>query len=102
MCIIVYKPAGFGLPNTETLRICWENNPHGAGLMWADGEKVHVRKGYMSWDAFKDALDEATDSMDVISTPMALHFRIATHGAIVPGCGNVQFFAHFDSRIASR
>lgn len=86
MCIIVYKPAGFGLPSTETLRICWENNPHGAGLMWADGEKVHVRKGYMSWDAFEDALDEVAEGIDVVSTPMALHFRIATHGAIVPGC----------------
>ena len=27
-----------------------------------------------------------TKSIDVASTPMALHFRIATHGAVKPGC----------------
>lgn len=86
MCIIVYKPAGIELPGKETLRECWDNNPHGAGLMWADGNRVNLQKGYMSWDEFEAALDEVTKSIDAASTPMALHFRIATHGAIVPGC----------------
>ena len=86
MCIIVYKPAGIELPGKETLRECWDNNPHGAGLMWSDGERVNLQKGYMSWEDFEAALDEVTKGIDVTSTPMALHFRIATHGAIVPGC----------------
>lgn len=86
MCIIVYKPAGIELPSRETLRECWDNNPHGAGLMWADGERVNLQKGYMSWEDFEAALDEVTKGIDVASTPMALHFRIATHGEIVPGC----------------
>ena len=86
MCIIVYKPAGIELPSKDTLRECWDNNPHGAGLMWPDGERVNLQKGYMSWEEFETALDDVTKGIDVTSTPMALHFRIATHGAIVPGC----------------
>lgn len=86
MCIIVYKPKGESLPSKDTLRTCWENNPHGAGIMWADGSNVRIRKGFMSWDAFDRALDEVTSKLDVAATPMALHFRIATHGAVKPGC----------------
>ncbi|MBS5741669.1 MAG: C40 family peptidase [Adlercreutzia equolifaciens] len=33
------------------------NNPHGAGIMWADGSNVRIQKGFMSWDAFDRALD---------------------------------------------
>lgn len=86
MCIIVYKPQGKQLPSTETLRACWDNNPDGAGIMWAAGDHVSIRKGCMEWPAFLEALDEVTSSIDVEDTPMALHFRIATHGAVVPGC----------------
>lgn len=86
MCIIVYKPQGRKLPNLDTLRACWDNNPDGAGIMWPDGNKVNIRKGFMSWPDFLEALDEVTSSIEVDETPMALHFRIATHGAVVPGC----------------
>lgn len=86
MCIIVYKPAGFELPAKSTLHTCWENNPHGAGFMWPDGKSVNIRKGFMSWEAFVSALDEVARCIDVTATPMALHFRIATHGEIKPGC----------------
>ena len=82
MCIIVYKQ----LPSTDTLRACWDNNPDGAGIMWAAGDHVSIRKGFMTWPDFLEALDEVTSAIDVEDTPMALHFRIATHGAVVPGC----------------
>lgn len=86
MCIIVYKPQGEQLPSMETLRACWDNNPDGAGLMWPNGNSVHLRKGYMTWPDFVAALDEVTSAIDVEATPMALHFRIATHGAVTPQC----------------
>lgn len=86
MCIIVYKPQGKQLPSTDTLRACWDNNPDGAGIMWAASDHVSIRKGFMAWPDFLEALDEVTSSIDVKDTPMALHFRIATHGAVVPGC----------------
>lgn len=86
MCIIVYKPKGEQLPSPETLCACWDNNPDGAGIMWPDGEYVNIRKGFMSWSAFETALEEVTSKLDLKSTPMALHFRIATHGDVKPGC----------------
>lgn len=86
MCIIVYKPQGQQLPSTDTLRACWDNNPDGAGIMWAANGHVNIRKGFMEWPAFLEALDEVTSMVDAVNTPIALHFRIATHGAVVPGC----------------
>lgn len=86
MCIIVYKPQGRMLPSLDTLRACWDNNPDGAGIMWPDGEQVNIRKGFMTWPDFLKALDDVTSGIDVEGVPMALHFRIATHGAVVPGC----------------
>ena len=66
MCIIVYKPKGASLPSKDTLQTCWENNPHGAGIMWADGSNVRIQKGFMSWDAFDRALDEVTSKLDCV------------------------------------
>lgn len=86
MCIIVYKPQGRKLPNVETLRACWDNNPHGAGMMWPDGNSVRIQKGYMSWDAFEEALFDLSERVDLVDTPVAFHFRIATHGSVKPGC----------------
>lgn len=86
MCIIVYKPQGRKLPSLDTLRACWDNNPDGAGIMWPDGEHANIAKGFMTWPEFAEALDRVTSGLDVESVPMALHFRIATHGAVVPGC----------------
>lgn len=86
MCIIVYKPQGRKLPSLDTLRACWDNNPDGAGIMWPDGEQVNIRKGFMTWPDFLKALDDVTSGIDVEGVPMALHFRIATHGAVVPEC----------------
>lgn len=83
MCIIIAKPAGVELPALSTLETCWENNPDGAGLMWADGEAVNVRKGFMTWDDFAEALDDAGDLTDRAAV---LHFRITTHGGTRPEC----------------
>ena len=99
MCIIVYKPQGRKLPNVETLRACWDNNPHGAGMMWPDGNSVRIQKGYMSWDAFEEALFDLSERVDLVDTPVAFHFRIATHGSVKPGVppslrGEGQLRAH--------
>ncbi len=86
MCIIVYKPQDRKLPDIETLRACWDNNPHGAGIMWPEGSSVRIQKGYMSWDAFEEALSDLSARVDLAALPIALHFRIATHGSVKPGC----------------
>lgn len=80
MCIIVIKPAGIKIPATTTIENCWYNNRDGAGFMYAKDGSVHIEKGYMSLKAFKAALKRLGKSIDVVNTPMVLHFRIATHG----------------------
>jgi predicted glutamine amidotransferase len=85
MCIIVIKPAGIKLPATKTIENCWYNNSDGAGFMYAAGGSVHVEKGFMSLKAFKDALKRLEKSIDVVNTPMVMHFRITTHGGTSPG-----------------
>ena len=86
MCVIVYKPAGCQVPGTDILRACWAANRDGAGMMLPHAGRVRIRKGFMDWDAFAVALEEEAASHDLEALPLALHFRIATHGAVKPGC----------------
>ena len=84
MCIIVIKPAGIKLPATETLKNCWYNNNDGAGFMYATGGTVHIEKGFMTLKDFKAALKRLKKSIDVVNTPIVMHFRITTHGGTSP------------------
>ena len=86
MCVIVYKPKGVAMPPLETLRACWEHNPDGAGLMFPAGGRVRWKKGCMEWEAFERALRPVAELRDSRELPVALHFRIATHGGVKPGC----------------
>ena len=86
MCIIVAKEIDVEMPDTETLRRCFYSNPDGAGFMWADGKMVHIRKGFMKFDDFMDALDESIPEDERTETAIVMHFRIATHGKVQPGC----------------
>ncbi len=85
MCIIVIKPAGIKMPAIKTLENCWYNNNDGAGLMYATGGTVHIEKGFMSLKAFKEALNKLKKSINIVNTPMVMHFRITTHGGTSPG-----------------
>ena len=85
MCIIVIKPAGVNLPAMSTLENCWYNNNDGAGFMYAAGGTVHIQKGYMTLKDFKAALNQLKKDVDVINTPIVMHFRITTHGGTSPG-----------------
>lgn len=83
MCIIVAKNAGIEMPSDSTLRTCFNNNPDGAGFMIATGKAVMIRKGFMTYQDFAEALGEMGDLTD---RSVVMHFRIATHGGIRPGC----------------
>ena len=84
MCIIAIKPAGIHIPATETIENMWHNNSDGAGLMYATGGSVHIEKGFMALGDLKAALNRLEKTIDVASTPVILHFRIATHGQTSP------------------
>jgi len=81
MCIICYKPKGVKMPKESTMKNCFESNPHGAGYMFRRNGIVHVRKGFMTFDAFTADVDEQniTKKDDVV-----FHFRIATHSKVSP------------------
>ncbi len=79
MCVIAYKPQNINFPSDTILETCYKNNPDGAGFMYAYKGKVHIQKGYESWDEFKEALDKAR-KLTGDKVPYVMHFRIATQG----------------------
>ena len=81
MCIIMSKPAGVEFPSILTLRNCWNANPHGAGYAVAYKGRVFIRKGFMTWEDFV----EAVDFDGLVDYSCVFHFRFATHGSKSPG-----------------
>lgn len=84
MCIILTLNANARPDKDEFAQLlgtCWQNNPDGAGFMFARNGKVHGYKGFMRLDDLQDALRVVPDS-----APLVIHFRIATSGGIVPEC----------------
>lgn len=75
MCIAIYKPQDKIL-SQETLKECYDSNPDGAGFMYAQNKKLHIEKGFFSYDSFYKAYKEHEHKQAVI------HFRIKTHGKI--------------------
>lgn len=78
MCVIVHKSKGIDITE-ETLRLCWQHNPNGAGFMYWDNGLV-IKKGFMKFKAFYEnyLLSKPHDKEIVI------HFRLASHGLISP------------------
>ena len=75
MCIAIYKPEG-KLLSLSTLKECYTSNPDGAGFMYAEKKKLHIEKGFFSFQSFYDAFKKHESKQAVI------HFRIKTHGKI--------------------
>jgi len=75
MCIAVYKPEGKVL-SLATLKECYTSNPDGAGFMYAENKKLHIEKGFFSFQTFYDAFKKHENKQAVV------HFRIKTHGKI--------------------
>ena len=81
MCIICSSKAGVRQPTFETIRTMFENNPDGAGYMYARNGLVHIRKGFMDVDSLLDALRrEHFTAKD----PVVYHFRISTQAGVNP------------------
>lgn len=87
MCVIVYKPKNSKI-RLNTLKACWDANPHGAGIMWADDGKVFGIKGLMKFKDLETILrkSEMVTDDDRVNGDLGLvfHFRLATHGGISP------------------
>jgi hypothetical protein len=75
MCIAIVKPRGVSLAE-DRLRICFENNPDGAGFAIATDQGVAIHKGYTTFKAFWTAYRE----YQVDEHTALVHFRITTRG----------------------
>ncbi len=81
MCIICVSPSGTRLPDENTIRTMFINNPHGAGYMFARKGKVIIHKGFMNIDDYLNALNaEQLSNKDSV----VYHFRISTQAGITP------------------
>lgn len=80
MCVIVWKPREVPV-DMEVLKECWDKNRDGAGLMYSEGGKLTVAKGFMKWRVFRRYIKrKGLDNLAAL--PVAFHFRIATHGSV--------------------
>lgn len=85
MCIIAVKYHGQKFPEWTTLERCFDNNPDGAGFMYPKNGKVQIKKGLMTWEEFRSALEtvRAAEGDDI---PYIMHFRISTQGGVNKMC----------------
>ncbi len=84
MCIIVAKKSGISMPDRTIIQTCFENNPDGAGVMWNESNKVHIRKGFMTWLDFDNFMNTLSNRIDLTKASVVMHFRITTHGGTNP------------------
>lgn len=84
MCIIAVKKANQPLPDEKIMETMFRNNSDGCGFCYSLDGEVIIQKGYMTYEAFTEALKKVSENIDTYATPMLFHFRIATHGGINP------------------
>lgn len=81
MCVIAIKPANVAMLTEERFKEMFEHNKDGAGFMYVRGNKVRIRKGFMTFEDFLQGhAKERLTKEDVI----VYHFRISTSGGISP------------------
>ena len=81
MCIIAVSKKGVKQPSLDQLRAMFENNPHGAGYMYARKGKVTIHKGLMTWEDFSRAIKGEHFTEE---DPVVYHFRISTQAGVKP------------------
>lgn len=78
MCIAILNTTG--KLTEETFETCWENNPDGSGLAWAENGQVHTFKEMKSVSVIHKFYSELRDRLP--DANILIHFRIATHGKV--------------------
>ena len=54
MCIAILKQGDVELYES-TLQNCWNANDDGAGFMYAEKGKLHIQKGFFTFEEFMEA-----------------------------------------------
>ena len=81
MCIIAVSKKGVKQPSLEQLKNMFENNPDGAGFMYARDKKVYIHKGFMDWNDFKRTVKQMKFTKE---DAVVYHFRISTQAGVNP------------------
>jgi len=79
MCVALIKKSGIDLPSENILKICFKNNPHGAGFALFRNNQIYIHKGFFTFEGFLKELKNVEPTKE---EPMLIHFRVATHGKI--------------------
>jgi glucosamine 6-phosphate synthetase-like amidotransferase/phosphosugar isomerase protein len=74
MCIAILKPKGKKI-SEDALRICFANNPDGAGFAVSDNGALKMIKGLMTFEEFWEVYEPWQEDFDSV-----IHFRIGTAG----------------------
>jgi predicted glutamine amidotransferase len=85
MCVIILKPKGELLPSRSIMRKAHEQNPDGIGYMIPYGGRVHIEKGFQGVRSLRKSIFSVLreNRIKEKEVPIAIHFRFATHGALV-------------------
>lgn len=75
MCIAILNKSS--VLSKKSLKNCWDNNNHGAGIGYIDGGEIRSYHESTSFDSF---YEEYKYIRAISDKPLMLHFRIATHG----------------------
>ena len=81
MCVICISEQGVKQPSRDLLWKMWVKNPHGAGYMFSRSNYVYIRKGFMTFNEYYDAIRAEHFTKD---DTVIYHLRIATQGGINP------------------
>lgn len=84
MCIAIASMKGTPIPSDKILENCFTNNPDGAGFAYADRGEVVIRKGFMKFKDFLEAIHKADKEHDLTAKGVLIHTRITTHGGTNP------------------
>lgn len=82
MCIIAIKPIGKELMDKEIIMTMCESNPDGSGFCYAENGVVIIRKGFMDFESYYEALQNIPD---IKNKNVVMHMRITTHGTTSKG-----------------
>ena len=76
MCLAIYQPIGKSVPENH-LESGFKNHGDGCGIAWAEGGKLHVKRGvHMKFEEFLEWYNQ------VKQYPCLIHFRKSTSGKI--------------------
>jgi predicted glutamine amidotransferase len=84
MCVVAVKNSGVQFPSDDLMKAMWDSNSDGAGFMYTENGKVHIEKGFMKYEDLMRAVADLKSRVDIVNTPVVLHFRITTHGGTSP------------------